>query len=258
MASSNYSGALNDFGSAATLFGQAAASSASARAYDALAGGYHAQGQAFDTATAIADKDARLSGLSTAIQKVQTQRQIYQTIGGARADIGAAGFGEHGSAIDVLKSSAAQGELQMQITGTKGQLEQDTFVQQSTAYAAQAKGSYAAEEAAKANASGARASATAAKAGGVIKSITGIFKLFCWVAREVYGVENKRWEDFRDWNVNHAPVWFFLSYQRHGERFAAFIRNKPILKFFVRGLFDLILNVHEMRQEMARAKYSRV
>jgi hypothetical protein len=52
----------------------------------------------------------------------------------------------------------------------------------------------------------------------------------CWVAREVYGQHNPMWLLFRGWLLDEAPSWFRNLYIKHGERFAAFIRNKPFIK----------------------------
>ena len=60
----------------------------------------------------------------------------------------------------------------------------------------------------------------------------------CWVAREVYGEDNPKWMQFRDWLMNGAPDWFRELYIKHGERVARFISNKPILKAVIRKWMD--------------------
>ena len=60
----------------------------------------------------------------------------------------------------------------------------------------------------------------------------------CWVAREVYGVENPQWLLFRHWMLNIGPKWFKKLYFKHGERFAAFISDKPVLKYAIRKWMD--------------------
>jgi len=60
----------------------------------------------------------------------------------------------------------------------------------------------------------------------------------CWVARAVYGVENPRWLMFRQWLFDDAPQWFRNAYLRHGEKFAAWISDKPILKNAIRAFMD--------------------
>ena len=60
----------------------------------------------------------------------------------------------------------------------------------------------------------------------------------CWVAREVYGVENPKWLQFREWLFEDAPSWFRNLYIKFGERFAGFISNKPVLKSIIRKWMD--------------------
>lgn len=57
---------------------------------------------------------------------------------------------------------------------------------------------------------------------------------FCWVAREVYGIENPKWLEFRYWMLNDAPSWFRNLYIKYGERMAKFISNKPLVKSIIR------------------------
>jgi hypothetical protein len=60
----------------------------------------------------------------------------------------------------------------------------------------------------------------------------------CWVAREVYGVENMDWVRFRGWLFNKAPTWFCALYIKHGERFAEWLRDKPRIKAVIRRWMD--------------------
>jgi hypothetical protein len=48
---------------------------------------------------------------------------------------------------------------------------------------------------------------------------------FCWVAREVYGVHDPRWLEFRGWLHADAPAWLREAYLAHGEAFAATVRS---------------------------------
>ena len=68
-------------------------------------------------------------------------------------------------------------------------------------------------------------------------SLITAFGGFCWVAQEVYGVENKDWLKFRYWLYYNSPAWVKNLYTRYGQRVAIFIRNKPkvkrILKYFM-------------------------
>jgi hypothetical protein len=64
----------------------------------------------------------------------------------------------------------------------------------------------------------------------------------CWVAREVYGNDNPDWLAFREWKDERGPSWFRRLYNTYGERFAAFIHNKPSLKRIIRKWMDSKIN----------------
>ena len=88
---------------------------------------------------------------------------------------------------------------------------------------------------------GANAQARGAMIGGAFQGLgalgaAGIAK--CWVAREIYGENNPKWVLFREWLNNHAPKWFDRLYVKHGEKFAAWIANKPFLKSIIRKWMD--------------------
>ena len=57
----------------------------------------------------------------------------------------------------------------------------------------------------------------------------------CWVAREVYGIDNPKWLEFREWMLNDSPSWFRNLYLKYGERTAKFISNKPRIKSIIRN-----------------------
>jgi hypothetical protein len=61
---------------------------------------------------------------------------------------------------------------------------------------------------------------------------------FCWVAREVYGVDNPKWLTFRHWMLTSGPEWLVDIYGAHGEEFARWIHDKPAAKAVVRSLMD--------------------
>ncbi len=73
--------------------------------------------------------------------------------------------------------------------------------------------------------------------GSGVASIAGM----CWVAREVYGESNPKWMVFREWIMNRAPAWLHDLYRNHGEQFAWYISNKPLLKVLVRQIMNFIL-----------------
>jgi hypothetical protein len=71
--------------------------------------------------------------------------------------------------------------------------------------------------------------AGAAAAGG-----STLLKGLCWVAREVFGNENPMWLLFRQWLIEDSPDWFYNLYIKHGEKFAQFISDKPLIKRVIR------------------------
>jgi hypothetical protein len=88
---------------------------------------------------------------------------------------------------------------------------------------------------------GAQAEASAGRSAGMmgmLGSLGAAAITACWVAREVYGVENPKWLQFREWMLNDAPAWFRNLYIKFGERFAGFISNKPGLKLIIRKWMD--------------------
>lgn len=60
----------------------------------------------------------------------------------------------------------------------------------------------------------------------------------CWVAREVYGAENPKWTQFRDWMLSNASDDFVDAYIQHGPKIAEFISDKPDLKNMIRSWMD--------------------
>lgn len=60
----------------------------------------------------------------------------------------------------------------------------------------------------------------------------------CWVAREVYGIDNPKWTQFRDWMLTNASDEFVDAYIQHGPKIAEFISDKPELKNMIRFWMD--------------------
>lgn len=101
------------------------------------------------------------------------------------------------------------------------------------------------------NLAGAQAQANAAKAagkmgmigslGGAALSAGGMLggaAILCWVAREVYGMDNPKWTQFRDWMLENASDDFVDAYIQHGPKIAEFISDKPELKNMIRSWMD--------------------
>ena len=65
----------------------------------------------------------------------------------------------------------------------------------------------------------------------------------CWVAQTVYGIDNPKWFEFRNWlfgpdETPRLDTWLQRSYMKYGQTVAKFISNKPVLKWIIRKLMD--------------------
>jgi hypothetical protein len=54
-------------------------------------------------------------------------------------------------------------------------------------------------------------------------------------------VDDPRWLVFHDWLTADAPTWLHDLYGKHGEAFAAWIRDKPAVKRVLRVLMDHVV-----------------
>jgi len=83
-----------------------------------------------------------------------------------------------------------------------------------------------------------------ATAAGGFKDLAGGFGalsgagLLCWVAREVYGIDNPKWLQFREWMLTKASDNLRNYYIEYGERIAKSIRNRPKIKALIRKWMD--------------------
>jgi hypothetical protein len=84
---------------------------------------------------------AQYTQLETGIKEVAANRAIYQTLGGARADIAASGLKLSGSAADLMRSSAAQGGLTRALIALQGKIEVSSYQAQASAASEQASAS---------------------------------------------------------------------------------------------------------------------
>jgi hypothetical protein len=71
---------------------------------------------------------------------------------------------------------------------------------------------------------------------GSLGGTAGVFA--CWVAREVYGADNPKWVEFREWMLTKASDNLRNFYLKHGEKIAESIRNKPKIKAIIRKWMD--------------------
>jgi len=60
----------------------------------------------------------------------------------------------------------------------------------------------------------------------------------CWVAREVYGKDDPKWLQFREWVIGYSPDWFYKAYSKYGENVAKAVSKMPALKAIIRPYMD--------------------
>lgn len=111
--------------------------------------GDKAEASAFNEAASIASKNADIAKQSTGIQVAQATRNSLQVVGGQIADVGGAGLAESGSALDLLRDTSYQTNLQKQIVANNGLLQEQSFRQEAASYKGQAQAAQAASSAKK-------------------------------------------------------------------------------------------------------------
>lgn len=110
----------------------------------AVADIFSAQGAATSASTyrqaaAFSKQNAKYEAEATAIKEAQATRQAYLGVGATRADIGNSGFGNSGSALDLLRSGVQQGALQRNLISIQGNINVNSYNQQAAAELGQAQ-----------------------------------------------------------------------------------------------------------------------
>lgn len=188
----NYGSAIS---AAGTLFdaagtyaagqGTVAADKAQSAADKAAAAGYGQESQAYTEAAGYAQGNVTLEEESTRIQQYQQQLALGKSLGTQRAEVGAAGFGESGSALALLRASHAQGALAQGLIGVQGEIAEQGYSAQATADTALSEQAIGAENSANAAAAAANSAASSAgtssalgAAGQAIGAVASIAKMF--------------------------------------------------------------------------------
>lgn len=135
------------FSGAAGAVGDILGGYASAAGFRLKAQGDLAEASNYDKASALALDNEKFAEASTAIKTAQQQRQIYLGLGTEQADIAGAGLANSGTALDLLRSGAAQGALTQQVLGAQGRITEEGFDEQSKAYHTMAGAAYEASAA---------------------------------------------------------------------------------------------------------------
>ena len=115
-------------------FGGAAADLFAAEGDKAKAKYDFAEGQQYGLASDLATQNEKFTETSTAIKEAQQQREMMGVLGGQQADIASAGFAESGSALDIMRDSAAQGALTHAVLGQQGLITEAGYNEQAASY----------------------------------------------------------------------------------------------------------------------------
>ena len=60
----------------------------------------------------------------------------------------------------------------------------------------------------------------------------------CWVARAIFGKNNPKWKQARNFILNIGPNWFRNIYLKHGESFAKKVEKSKVLKLALKPFFE--------------------
>jgi hypothetical protein len=216
-----------------------------------------AQAQAYEQAMGREQLGAATQQMAfqQALQRGQADQQAYMAgiqAQGAQAGVGAAAMSQLQSAqAPILQAFYKQPILQ----GQEAQAQQMGMAMQQMAgpqyfnpESQTGMGSIYGAYNSQTNLAAAQAQANAGKQAGMMGMLGslggsaigagGMIAAFCWVAREVYGTENPKWVQFRDWMLANASDDFVDAYIQHGPKIAEFISDKPELKGMIRSWMD--------------------
>jgi hypothetical protein len=158
------SGTFSSFaGAASDLF--------ASKGYSAKAKGDVFEQQNYQLAAKLAKQNEAYTVESTAIKQAQLDRQIYQTIGGQQADVAGAGFAASGSALDLMRDSAAQGALTKEVLAKQGVITEAGYAEQAQSYENMSKAAQVAINAENEAAKGSEIT-------GILKAAAGVASLF--------------------------------------------------------------------------------
>lgn len=96
--------------------------------------GKKAEAGNYRLAAGMSDKNAEYAALSTSIKNMQTERQIYQTLGEQQAGVASSGFASGGSAGDLLRDSVSQGALSHAVISQQGLIQEETYKTEAQSY----------------------------------------------------------------------------------------------------------------------------
>ena len=76
-------------------------------------------------------------------------------------------------------------------------------------------------------------------AGGLSEAATLYFLVGCWIAEEIFGVDDIRTHKARFYvNSDQCPAWLYAGYMKHGRKIAEKVRKYKLLKWVLRPVFE--------------------
>ena len=173
----------------------------------------------------------RQQNYSQALQAAMSDRQARL---GAASQMGQLGQQAFGTSQAIQQQQAQQGLLQQGIQ----QALIDAARQQYAGYTgAPAQSLQAPLSALGIAQEGGAKTITESQSPGLLSYLQTIGQM-CWVAREVYGEDNPKWMQFREWVIGYSPNWFYNAYSKYGERVARVVAKVPALKLVIRPFMD--------------------
>ena len=173
----------------------------------------------------------RQQNYSQALQAAMSDRQARL---GAASQMGQLGQQAFGTSQAIQQQQAQQGLLQQGIQ----QALIDAARQQYAGYTgAPAQSLQAPLSALGIAQEGGAKTITESQSPGLLNYLQVIGQM-CWVAREVYGEDDPKWMQFREWVIGYSPNWFYNAYSKYGERVAKVVAKVPALKLVIRPFMD--------------------
>jgi len=173
----------------------------------------------------------RQQNYSQALQAAMSDRQARL---GAASQMGQLGQQAFGTSQAIQQQQAQQGLLQQGIQ----QALIDAARQQYAGYTgAPAQSLQAPLSALGIAQQGGASTTTQSQSPGLLNYLQVIGQM-CWVAREVYGEDDPKWMQFREWVIGYSPNWFYNAYSKYGEKVAKVVAKMPALKLVIRPFMD--------------------
>lgn len=85
---------------------------------------------------------------------------------------------------------------------------------------------------------GANSAASGELANSFLRLAGNIYGASCWIAREIYGEDDPKWMQFRDWLFSDGPRELVSLYLGYGRQLAEVIKFNPMLKPEIRAFMD--------------------